>query len=111
MLPLSCSLGGAPVPRRLRAGGVHRHLLPVAVYVPGHPPHPWETRRQIFEIEHGAVLRRIVMDGGMFWDCPDCVVALSLSDLADYRREVRSPTRCFHLTWEAGVLHIRSKPL
>ena len=70
-----------------------------------------ETRRQIFEIEHRAIRRRIVMDGGMFWDCPDCAVALCRSDLADSMREVCSPTRCFYLTWEAGVLHIRSMPL
>jgi hypothetical protein len=70
-----------------------------------------DIRAQIFEIENGAVLRRIVMDGSVLWDCLDGAAALSLSDLADYMREVRTPSRCFDVRWQGRTLHIRSKPL
>lgn len=101
----------SPRPTKEQIDAVHRYF---AREFPGSRQLGWwegETRTQIFEIEHGAVLRRIVMDGGVFWDCPDCVVALSLSDLVDYMREVRTPSRCFHVTWQDRALHIRSKPL
>jgi hypothetical protein len=73
----------------------------------------WEENRtaQVFSLTDGAVLRHIVIDGGLFQACPDCAAALRDSEFTDYVRETRSPTRCFHLTWEAGALHIRSKPL
>jgi hypothetical protein len=66
---------------------------------------------QVFEIENGAILRRVVLDVCLFRDCPDCAVALSLSDLADYMREWRTPKRCFHVLWYDRLLHIRSKSL
>jgi hypothetical protein len=73
----------------------------------------WEEDRmaQIFALTDGAVLRHIVIDGGLFHACPDYAAALRDSEFTDYVRETRSPARCFHLTWEAGALHIRSKPL
>ena len=73
----------------------------------------WEEDRmaQVFSITDGMVLRLFVSDGGLVQACPDCAAALRESEFADYVRETRSPTRCFHLTWEAGTLHIRSKPL
>ena len=57
------------------------------------------------------VLRLFVIDRRVFQCCSDCTLVLRDSELTDYVRETRSPTRCFHLTWEAGALHIRSKPL
>lgn len=90
---------------------VHRYL---AREFPGFVQRSWweeDTRAQVFELENGAVLRRLVIDGGMFWDCPDCAVTLSISDLADYMREVRTPSRSFHVMWQDRTLHIRSKAL
>ncbi len=98
-------------PTREPIDAVHRYF---SREFPGSMQLSWwegETRRQIFEIEHGAVRWRIVMDGSMFWDCPDCAGALCRSNLADAMRAVCSRTRFFYLTWEAGVLHIRSMPL
>jgi hypothetical protein len=73
----------------------------------------WEEDRmaQIFSLTHGTIQRLFVIDGGLFQACPDCAAALRDSEFTDYVRETRSPQRCFHLTWEAGALHIRSKPL
>lgn len=73
----------------------------------------WDEGRmaQIFALTEGVRLRHFVIDGGFFQACPDCAAALQNSELAEYVRETLSPTRCFHLTWEADALHIRSKPL
>ena len=73
----------------------------------------WEEDRmaQIFALTDGALLRHFVIDSELFQACPDCAVALQNSELADYVRQTLVPPRCFHLTWEAGALHIRSKPL
>ncbi len=73
----------------------------------------WEEDRQaqIFALTDGAMLRHFVIDSELFQAGPDCAAVLENSELADYVRETLSPTRCFRLTWEAGALHIRSKPL
>ena len=90
---------------------VHRYL---AAEFPGSVQRSWweeDTMTQVFEIENGAMLRRVALDVGMFRDCPDCAAALSLSDLADYMREWRTPKRCFHVLWYDRILHIRLKAL
>ena len=73
----------------------------------------WEEDRsaQVFSLTDGLVLRLFVIDRRVFQCCSDRTLALRDSELTDYVRKPRSPTRGFHLTWEAGALHIRSKPL
>lgn len=98
-------------PAKEHVEAVHRYL---AKEFPGYVQRSWweeDTTSQIFEIENGVVLRRLVIDGGVFWDCPDCTVALSFSDLTDYMRAIRTHTRCFYLLWQDGMLLIRSTAL
>jgi len=73
----------------------------------------WEATEmaQIFEMTHGEGLQHLVMTGGFWQSCPDCVAALRDSEFVDYIRETRAPRRRFCVTWQDGTCHIRSKPL
>jgi len=98
-------------PTQQQVDAMHRYF---AQEFPSYSQQSWwdeDIRAQVFALNNGDILRRVVIDGSVFSDCPDCVVTLRISDLADYMREMRAPRRGFHVTWQGRTLHIRSKAL
>lgn len=81
---------------------------------PGQTQRTWWDRTlqaQVFELAHAYARRHIVVDRAFFQECPDYMLYLRESELADYVRESLSPERCFLVKWYEDGIHIRSKPL